>query len=227
MKVLVVENNQLILQQLCDLLEKQGYATLPAPGGEAALKIWRENKPDFVCLDIVMDDMSGHDVCKEIRKTDKAIPIIFITSKSATVDKVSGFDVGADDYITKPFDIEEVIARMRAVARRCLGKTSQSNDSFKLGGLMVYPNQLRGEKAGIPVDLSLRDIKILRLFHDNAGKIIDRNRLLDHCWGAHIMPESRTVDWHIAQLRKKIEDDPANPALIKTMHGAGYKYDVS
>lgn len=227
MKVLVAENNKLILQQLCDLLEKEGYETVPAETGAAALKAYRETPPDFICLDIVMDDLSGHDVCREIRKTDSTTPIIFVTSKSATIDKVVGLELGADDYITKPFDIMEVSARMRAVARRCMahaGKKAEE-DSFSFGPITVYPNQLRIKKDGSLMEMSLRDIKILRLFHDNIGKVIDRDILLDHCWGVHIMPESRTVDWHISQLRKKIEKDPAHPVLIKTIHGAGYKHD--
>jgi DNA-binding response OmpR family regulator len=177
----------------------------------------------------MMPDLSGYDVCREIRKTDAKTPIVFISSRSETADKVAGLEVGADDYIVKPFDVLEVVARVRAITRRCIAAKAapetKADEVFWLGDLKVMPRELRAERSGKIVELSLRDIKILRLFHDNEGKVVDRNALLDHCWGAHIMPESRTVDWHISQLRKKIEKDPANPQLIKTLHGIGYKYE--
>jgi DNA-binding response OmpR family regulator len=228
MQVLVADNNAQILQQLCDLLEKEGYTTLPAHGGIEALEIYRQTPPDFIFLDIMMPDLSGYDVCREIRKTDSKTPIIFISTKSATVDKVLGLEFGADDYIVKPFDILEVIARIRALTRRCLRQTDpdSQNQFFQFATIKVFPRELRAEREGAVFELSLREIKILRLFLDNAGKIIDRNELLDYCWGAHIMPESRTVDWHIFQLRKKIETDPAHPLLIRTIHGVGYKFEL-
>ena len=229
MKVLIVENNHELLQQLYEILDKEGYHPIKAEDGTQALEIYRRELPDFICLDILMPGMSGYDVCKEIRRTDTKTPIIFISSKSQTIDKVLGLEVGADDYIVKPFDVIEVIARIRAVARRCLSskqKVDHDGDQpFMIGTIQIIPNELRAKKGDRTIDLSLRDIKILRLFFDNKGKLIDRNTLLDHCWGIHIMPESRTVDWHISQLRKKIEDDPAQPILIKTLHGAGYKYE--
>jgi len=229
MKVLVAENNPQILQQLCDILDKEGYNTLPADGGAAALKVYSQHAPDFVCLDIMMPDLSGYDVCREIRKSDTKTPVIFISARAETADKVAGLEVGADDYIVKPFDVLEVVARIRAITRRCIAAKTPSKTEedqvFWLGDLKVIPRELRAEQSGKVVELSLRDIKILRLFHDNKGKVVDRNALLDHCWGAHIMPESRTVDWHISQLRKKIEKDPANPQIIKTLHGVGYKFE--
>src|ERR1700745_369600 len=120
MKVLVAENNPQVLQQLCDILDKEGYSTLPASSGSAALQAYSQHSPDFVCLDIVMPDLSGYDVCKEIRKTDMKTPVVFISAKSETADKVVGLDVGADDYIVNPFDVLEVIARIRAITRRCI-----------------------------------------------------------------------------------------------------------
>lgn len=226
MKVLVAENNEILLQQLCELLEKEGYQTLRAAQGAQALEMYRQKPPDFICLDIMMDDMSGYDVCREIRKNDKNTPIVFISSKSDTMDKVIGLEAGADDYIVKPFDIHEVTARMRAIARRCMSADRTAVDeNFDLGDIKVWPRQLKAERKSAAIDLSLRDIKLLKLFHDNRGRVVNRDTLLDHCWGTHIMPESRTVDWHISQLRKKIEIDPANPALIKTVHGVGYLFE--
>ncbi len=228
MKVLVVDNNQLILDQLCDLLESDGYTTIKATSGEEALKVYREQNPDFICLDIMMEGISGHDVCRTIRNENKTIPIVFVTSKSSTVEKVVGLDIGADDYITKPFDLFEVRARIRAIARRCLVNTTppqKMEDSFTLSNVKIFPAKLRADIMGNPIDLSPRDVKILKIFYENKGKVVHRDFLLDKCWGVHIMPESRTVDWHISQLRKKIELDPENPKIIKTIHGAGYKFE--
>lgn len=228
MRVLVAENNEQTLDHLCEILEKDGFSTLKAQSGEQALEIYNDNKPDFICLDIMMSGMSGYDVCKEIRKTDEDIPIIFISGKSETFDKILGLELGADDFIAKPFDIHEVVTRIRTVARRCLKQTNPANDQeeFILGKVKIFPNKLKGEKDGEKIDFSLRDIKILKLLHENKNAVVDRNVLLDYCWGAHIMPESRTVDWHISQLRKKVEDDPKNPEIIQTVHGVGYKYET-
>ena len=226
MRVLVAENNQQMLQQLCDLLEKEGFEVIRTDSGAGALDAYQEDKPDFMCLDVMMDDMTGFDVCREIRKSDTTIPIIFITAKTETVDKVVGLELGADDYITKPYDHSEVAARVRAVARRCIERSEpgKKDESFRLGDLTVYPNQLKASRGDQSIELNFRDMKILKLFSDHPNSVVHRDELLDHCWGTHIMPESRTVDWHISQLRKKIEKDPANPEIIKTVHGAGYKF---
>ena len=231
MKVLVAENNPQMLKQLCDILDHEGYSILSAPSGTEALKIYSGQTPDFICLDIMMPDLNGYDVCREIRKTDAKTPIIFISSKSKTADKVIGLEVGADDYIIKPFDTAEVVARIRAITRRCIVSKENVQGSgagdkpFWLKDLKVIPSELRAEKASKTIELSLRDIKVLKLFHDNKGKAFDRDTLLDHCWGTEVLPESRIVDWHISQLRRKIEADPAHPQYIKTIHRVGYKFE--
>jgi two-component system alkaline phosphatase synthesis response regulator PhoP len=226
MKVLVAENHHQTLTYLCDLLEKDGFKTVSADNGADALKHYKTGQFDFICLDIMMPDINGYDVCREIRKTDTVTPIIFISSKTETVDKVLGLEMGADDYIVKPFDIHEVVARMRAVARRCLSRQSPEKacKDFLISDLKIFPNVLKAERNGAAIDLSLREIKILQLMYNKRNQIVDRNDLLDYCWGAHIMPESRTVDWHISQLRKRIEIDPKDPKIILTVHGVGYKY---
>lgn len=228
MRVLVVDNNDVVLFQLCELLGTEGYTPIQAKSGEEALQRYKEEKPDFICLDIEMDGMSGYDVCRKIRESNKTIPIVFITAKSTAFEKVTGLDIGADDYITKPYDIFEVRARIRAIARRCLSSSEQGNAgavTFSLSNIKVFPTRLQAEKNGNLIDLNPREVKLLRLFHDRKGQVLDRDALLDHCWGEHIMSDSRTVDWHISQLRKRIEDDPSHPNIIKTVHGAGYKYE--
>ena len=230
MKVLIAENNPQILKQLCDILDNEGYSILSASSGTEELKLYSSKAPDFICLDIMMPDLNGYDVCREIRKTDAKTPIIFISSKSKTADKVMGLEVGADDYIIKPFDTPEVIARIRAITRRCIVSKTSAQDkdedkAFWLKDLKIVPSELRAERAGKSIDLNLRDIKVLKLFHDNKGKAFDRDTLLDRCWGTEVLPESRIVDWQISQLRRKIETDPAHPQYIKTIHRVGYKFE--
>lgn len=229
MKVLIAENNLHTLDHLSDLLEKEGLETIKAQSGEEALAKYSESTPDFICLDIMMDDLSGYDVCRKIRENDSQTPIIFISSKSDTVDKVIGLEVGGDDYIVKPFDIKEVNARIRAIMRRCIAHAKnkddeQDMDNFTMHDVTIHPQELVAKRNEQNIELNLRDIKILKLLHKKKNQVVDRNALLDLCWGRHIMPESRTVDWHISQLRKKIEHDPQNPEIIKTVHGVGYRY---
>ena len=231
MKVLIVENNISSLELLSDFLEKEGLQCIQARSGKEALALYEEDKPDFICLDIVMEDMSGYDVCKSIRQNDTKTPIIFISTKSDTVDKIIGLEIGADDYIVKPFDFKEVSARIRAITRRCLADNQNDNEkepeSFTIKNIEVFPKELMARRGEEKIDLNLRDIKILQLLESKKNQVIDRDTLLDLCWGSHIMPESRTVDWHISQLRKKIETDPNKPEIIQTVHGAGYRYPGS
>lgn len=228
MQVLIVDNNDQIRRYLNELLSREGFDTVQAESGDDCLKKYRDQKPDFICLDIVMPDMSGYDVCKEIRKTDANTPIIFISTKSEPLDKVMGLEMGADDYIIKPFDNYEVVARIRAVARRCYMKQAPEKvaDFFKMADLEIYPKKLIAMRGETTIELSLRDIKLLKLLSEKVDEIVDRDTILDECWGAHIMPESRTLDWHVSQLRKRIEKDPKSPEIIKTVHGVGYKYEA-
>jgi len=228
MRVLVADNNAKTLEFLSTIFSKEGFEVVTAGGGHEAVSSFYMHKPDFVCLDIVMPDLSGYDVCKEIRKTDDTIPVIFISSKNKTSDKIAGLELGADDYITKPFDISEVRARIRAVARRCFRQSTpveEISQSFTMGDVEIYPKKLKAKRENEEFDLSLREINILKILYDNKGDVVSRDALLDFCWGMHIMPESRTVAWHISQLRKRIEQDPKEPMIIKTVHGVGYKYE--
>ena len=229
MKVLIAENEKQTLNLLGEILRKEGFDVLEAENGEEAFALYEKDSPDFVCLDVMMPGMSGIDVCKKIRQNDAITPIIFISAKDEAIDKILGLEMGADDYIIKPFNIHEVLTRIRTVARRCLQvkavEDNQDDESFQLADVIVTPNNLRAARGDNVIDLSLRDVKILRLLYKNRNQIVDRNTLLDVAWGEHIMPESRTVDWHISQLRKKVEPDPKEPVIIQTVHGVGYKYE--
>ena len=174
--------------------------------------------------------MDGYSVCKAIRKQDDNTPIIFITAKSEEIDQVVGLELGADDYIFKPFGTREVIARIRAVTRRCLRQQrdiSEGNqcESLAMNDLLLYPDELKAKRGEQIFELSLRDSKILLLLAQNKGKVVDRDTLFNYCWGRDYLPNSRTLDQHISKLRKLIEQDNKHPVIIKTVHGVGYRFD--
>ena len=235
MKVLVAEDDDRIREGLVEILTGEGYDTVVAADGDQALARFLADAPDFICLDIMMPGKSGYDVCREIRSRSEDVPIIFISAKSEEIDKVLGLELGADDFITKPFGIKEVVARIRAVTRRYLaqqrrnaegdGGADEAAGPFALGDLEVRPAELRAYRGEERIDLSLRDIKLLRLFHRHPGEALDRNRILDDVWGVDFMPSSRVLDQHVAQLRKRVEREPKSPRIIRTVHGVGYRYD--
>jgi DNA-binding response OmpR family regulator len=228
MKILIAEDDQYIREGLQDLLEAEGYQTFVAVNGMDAVNKYHEHSPNLVLLDIMMPEKDGYTVCREIRSHSNLVPVIFLSAKSEEIDRVVGLELGADDYIMKPFGIREVVARIRAVTRRCLATQSIDGGNsriFKLGDLDVYPEELRARREGVQIDLSPRDVSILELLHEKQGKVVDRDTLFDRCWGQRYLANSRTLDQHISKLRKLIEQDPQQPKIIRTVHGAGYRYD--
>ncbi len=227
MKVLIAEDDRNIRRGLEEILQDEGYETVAAEDGTQALDLYRREAPDFICLDIMMPGADGYEVCREIRRADPDVPIIFITAKSEEVDKVLGLELGADDFILKPFGIREVLARIRAVTRRSMarGRPAATRQPFRMDDLQILPAELRAHRGAETIDLSLRDVKILQLLHRMRGQVVDRNTLFDECWGLSYVGNSRTLDQHISQLRKRIERDPKRPRIIRTVHGAGYRYE--
>ncbi len=227
MKILIAEDDQYIREGLRDLLEAEGYQTILAVDGTEAVTKYQKESPHLVLLDIMMPGKDGYTVCREIRGQSSQVPVIFLSAKSEEIDRVIGLELGADDYIMKPFGTREVVARIRAVTRRYLATEPGKGKEriLKLGDLEVYPEELRAIRDDNRIDLSLRDVSILELLHDNQGKVVDRNTLFDRCWGQSYLPNSRTLDQHISKLRKLIEKDPQNPEIIRTVHGVGYRYD--
>ncbi len=227
MKILIAEDDLNIREGLSDLLSAEGYEISAAENGRVALEQFHQQKPQFVILDIMMPEMDGYTVCREIRSVDNDIPIIFLSAKSEEIDRVIGLELGADDYISKPFGTREVVARIRAITRRHL--QTQLNptaaNSFIFGDLQIFPNELRAKRKDQSIDLSLREIKILQTLTEHKGEVVSRDQLFNACWGYDHMPNSRTLDQHISKLRKLIEPDPAEPQLIKTVHRAGYRYE--
>ncbi len=225
MKVLIAEDDRLTREGLVEILETEGYHVIAAVDGTDAIRRFQEERPDFVCLDIMMPGRSGYEACRAIRAVSADVPIIFISAKAEEFDRLVGFELGADDFIIKPFSLREVVARVRAVARRCCARRPDTPVEFEMGGLMVIPVELRARRGEEVIELSPRDVRILQLLHDHAGQALDRNTIFRHGWGEDFFPNSRTLDQHISQLRKRVESDPKNPLLIQTVHGVGYRYD--
>lgn len=232
MKVLIAEDDLNIRLGLCDLLEAEGYECIEAADGEVAWALYNERiagqpGPALVLLDIMMPKIDGYSLCRRIRQQDQQIPVMFITAKSEEIDQVLGLELGADDYIKKPFGSREVIARIHAVTRRCLsaGQPEPDSDCFEMADLRIFPAQLRAEREGTKIDLSLRDMQILQLLYRHRGRVLSRDELFDQCWGRRYLPNSRTLDQHISKLRKTVERDVQAPKIIVTVHGVGYRYD--
>ena len=225
MKVLVAEDDRFTREGLTELLEGEGYQVVAAADGSEAVRLFTDRKPDFVCLDIMMPGQSGYEACRSIRASSPDVPIIFISAKAEEVDRLVGFEAGADDFIAKPFSVREVVARVQAVARRCCASKPNLPTDFVFGDLTISPGELRARRGDTSVDLSPRDVKILKLLHDNPGKALDRNTIFNYAWGEDYFPNSRTLDQHISLLRKRVEPDAKNPTLIRTVHGVGYRYD--
>ncbi|KDN09641.1 MULTISPECIES: response regulator transcription factor [unclassified Gilliamella] len=227
MKILIAEDDLYIRKGMTDLLEQEGYSIIQAPNGKVALELFEQNQPDFIILDIMMPELDGYSVCREIRKINDDVPILFLSAKDEEIDRVIGLELGADDYMSKPFGVHELRARIKAIAKRYL-KSQQSNpkvdDSFVFGDLLVYPIELCAKRREQTIELSLREIKILECFYKNKNNVVTRDMLFDYAWGYDYMPNSRTLDQHISKLRKQIEIDPLNPVLIKTVHGVGYRH---
>ncbi len=171
----------------------------------------------------MMPGLDGYEVCRQVRAADPTVPVLFLSAKNEEIDVVVGLQLGADDFIRKPFGKHELLARIRTALRR-LESRSRSVRHFAMRDLVVYPRELRAERQGISIDLSPREAGILELLHERAGEVVDRDAILNRCWGLDYFPESRTLDQHIAKLRKRIEHDPAQPEIIETIRGAGYRF---
>jgi len=226
MKVLVAEDDKNIRDGLTAILAGEGYETVAAADGRAALALFRSEVPHFVLLDIMMPGINGYDLCRQIRAADADIPVIFISAKSEEIDRVLGLELGADDFISKPFGVKEVVARIRAITRRCLRAAGPGREPpFTMGDLEVLPAELRARRGAEVIDLSLREVGILRLLVERRGQVVGRDAFFNRLWGLDHSPNSRTLDQQIAKLRKRIEIDPKRPRLIATVHGVGYRHD--
>lgn len=227
MKLLIAEDDSHTRRALADTLQREGYTVQACANGREALALCQKDAPDLICLDLMMPEVSGYEVCKRLRSGGSHVPIIFITAKSEEADKILGFELGADDYVVKPFGVREVVARIRAVLRRsgALQKAAGLKDDFAMDDLRVSPAELRATRNGAEVSLSLRDVRILQLLCERRGRVVTRDLLFQIAWGMNYLPNSRSIDQHISQLRKRVEVNPLEPVLIKTVHGVGYRFD--
>jgi DNA-binding response OmpR family regulator len=223
-KILVVEDDPSILMGLRDTLEDEGYQVLTARDGETGAKLAEVEDPDLILLDVMLPRLSGYDVCKRLRQKRIRGSIVMLTAKAAEQDKVHGFGAGADDYVTKPFSVAELLCRVKAVLRRTDRREDQLA-SFAFHDVAIDFVKLEARKDGKPLDLTPREYKILRVFCEAPGRVIGRNELLDKVWGYDVFPTTRTVDNHIVKLRKAVEDDPSAPRFILSIRGVGYKFD--
>jgi len=224
-KILVVEDDRPILTGLVDLLRGEGYEVASAEDGAQALRAYEQERPNLVLLDIMIPEKSGYDVCREIRAKDPRTPILMLTAKGQEVDKVVGLELGADDYVVKPFGVKELLARVRALLRRNRKEPPQKSTApIAFGKVRIDPKTYEGRRGNTVFSLSGRELELLRYLVERDGEVASRFDLLDAVWGVKYEGTTRTLDQHIAKLRRKIEDDPAEPKHILTVHGVGYRF---
>jgi two-component system alkaline phosphatase synthesis response regulator PhoP len=222
-KVLIIEDEPNMVLGLKDSCEYEGYEVAVARNGKEGLEKASTEKPDIILLDVMLPLMSGIDVCRTLRTRGIETPILMLTARSQEIDKVIGLEVGADDYVTKPFSIKELLARIRAHLRRA-SKQVLDIESFSFGDVELNFKKYAARKGGQALDLSAREFEILRYLIRRRGEIVTRDQLLDEVWGYRSTPVTRTVDNHIARLRQKIEQDPSEPQHIITVHRLGYRF---
>ncbi len=221
-KILIVEDEAELAHGLEINLKKEGYKVLKASSGEEALQIALREFPDLIILDIMLPGMSGLDVCRELRHKAIAVPIIMLTAKSEETDRVVGLELGADDYITKPFSLRELLARIRVCLRRQPHQPEITR--YRYGHVEIDFEKYRVTVRNKPVEMTQKQFELLRYMIRNRDVVLSRDRLLDEVWGYDAYPTTRTVDTHILKLRKMLEDDPANPKYILSVYGGGYKF---
>ncbi len=221
--LLVIEDDLKILRGLEMNLRFEGYAVLAAMEGYEGLKKALEEPVDLLLLDIMLPGLSGYDICRKVRAQKPDLPILMLTAKGQETDKVAGLDLGADDYVTKPFGISELMARIRALLRRREAK-GKDLERYSFGNVTLDFKKYQAEANGQEVELSAREYDVLRFLIGHAGEAVHRHDLLDKVWGYEAMPTTRTVDNFILDLRKKLEDDPSHPEHILSVRGVGYKF---
>lgn len=225
--ILIVEDDRDLVKLIKINLEDLGHNVYTAGDGLEALKLFKEKDPSLIILDIMLPKMDGFEVCKRIRKEDRKVPIMMLTAKAEEVDTILGLELGADDYMTKPFSVRELTARVKAIFRRIKVDQEQDGnlpDELIYDHLKIYPNKRKVTLAGKTIDLTSKEYDLLLLFSSNPGKAYSREQLLNKVWGYSYEGYSHTVNSHINRLRSKIEEDPSSPHFIKTVWGVGYRF---
>ena len=225
-RVLVVEDESSFSEALEFLLGKEGFSVVTAATGTEALKKFDQGGIDLILLDLMLPEVSGTEVCRQIRAKSK-VPIIMLTAKDSEVDKVVGLEIGADDYVTKPYSARELVARINAVLRRNGGDGAVIDSGvITVHGIRMDIDRHQVSINGIPTSLPLKEFELLEFLMRNAGRVLTRMQLIDRVWGSDYVGDTKTLDVHIKRLRAKIEDDPANPKVIQTVRGLGYKMEL-
>jgi len=222
-KILIIEDEPSMVAGLRDNFEFEGYEVMAAYDGVEGLERALKDSPDLVLLDVMMPKMSGLDVCKQLKVKRPSVPIIMLTARGQEVDKVVGLELGADDYVTKPFSIRELIARTKAVLRR-MPNGSSNGDRVGFSDVSVDLKSCRVSRRGKMLDISAKEFELLKYFISHSGETLSRDRLLSDVWGYERFPTTRTVDAHIVRLRQKLEPNPEQPQYFLTVHGVGYKF---
>jgi DNA-binding response OmpR family regulator len=221
--VLAIEDDPAILRGLSDNLQFEGYNVLTASDGETGYQVQRERKPDLIVLDVMLPRMSGYELCRKMRAEGIQTPILMLTARSEEPDRILGLDLGADDYMTKPFSVRELMARIRALLRRSQ-RSADLPDELRFSGVEVDFRSYEARRSGESIEMTRKEFAILRFLAARTSEVVTRDELLNEVWGYESYPSSRTVDNHVAGLRAKLERDPSRPEHIKTVHGVGYKF---
>lgn len=224
-RVLLVEDEQTLRETLSFLLSREGYEVVEAVDGKHALELFAKHSPDLILLDLMLPVINGNDVCRQIRATSN-VPIIMLTAKDTEIDKVLGLEIGADDYVTKPYSTRELLARMKAVLRRQIQPTLEASEVLEADGVRVDVESHRVTVGGTLVQLPLKEFELLELLLLNVNRVLTRGQIIDRVWGSNYYGDTKTLDVHIKRLREKIEDDPSRPRRIVTVRGVGYKFEA-
>jgi DNA-binding response OmpR family regulator len=227
-KILIVEDDPHILLGLEEVLKSEGYETASCNRGDEAVAAVAKFQPTLIVLDVMLPGASGYDICKQLRAKKISIPILMLTAKGQEIDKVVGLDLGADDYVTKPFGVRELLARIQALLRRSNGGSSiavqvADEKPFKIGEATIDPKTFQIKRGKIMEELTAKELKLLQVFHAHAGEVLSRDKLLNEVWGYNYYGTTRTLDQVIVQLRKKLGDNGGEPKHLLTIHGVGYK----
>jgi two-component system alkaline phosphatase synthesis response regulator PhoP len=225
MKILLVEDEEGLIITLTDRLVSEGFEVTSADDGKKGFNAALADEFDLIILDVMLPKKNGYDVCRDLRQKGVSTPILMLTAKGETIDKVLGLKLGADDYLTKPFEVIELLARVEALLRRSPHQTNGSTaEAFRFGAVTIDFKRAEVTKDNESIDLSAMEFKLLQYLIENRGLVHSRDRLLDAVWGYDAMPATRTVDVHVAWLRQKLEENPRHPQFIQTVHGLGYKF---
>jgi len=224
-KILIIEDDPAVIKGLTENLKNEHFDVISSESGEKGYQIVKSDKPDLIILDLILPDIDGTDICRRLRDEGFRIPIIMVTGKREDIDKIIGLEIGADDYVTKPFNIRELIARIKAIQRRIENYRSGDIKNYKFGNIEVDFKKMEILRGETPISLSVTELNVLKYLIEKKGEVVTRDDLLNEVWGYDAYPTTRTVDNYILSLRKKIEENPAEPQHILTVYKAGYKFE--